>query len=230
MNGSRVHGPFLAALIGFSSGEIPGSDTVFLSKQIQDGRLVGVYVDPDRGSRFYRNLTRFSMDGFDSITYGNSLDRLREQGLKLGKVKNSVPWTRWVALVEHQGGLYAYHPCDFLFHRAWSINDSTAIEWTGEGPFATKVQWQRRSGPGTFRIGYSGEAGSTAELTIRLVDRKKGIAVFQDVPPGGGDTTYSLMIAAETIRSVPLIVNRCPGGKRLEHSFDKPDPRKYLPR
>lgn len=202
-------------------------DTVYLSKQVRDGKLVAVFVDPSRDSRFYRSLTNFSLGSHDSMSYATSLDLLRERGLRLGRVRNLLPWKTWVPLRLHQGTLVVYKPCDFLFHSQWSVNDSTVIEWTGEGPWALKLLWQKRISPQTYRLAYTGEAGRSEELTIHIIDPKKGIAVFQSATDSS-DTTYTLVIAAKTIRSVPLIVNRCPAGKELEFDFPDLDAKKFL--
>ncbi|QQS03520.1 MAG: hypothetical protein IPK50_14575 [Fibrobacterota bacterium] len=203
-------------------------NAVFLSKDTVDGKVVGVYIEPDRNSRLYQKLTIFELNGFDSLDYQYSLDQLRENGLKLERVRNLLPWRQWVNLERYQGKFHAYKPCDFLFHYQWSINDTTLIDWTGEGPFAAKVLGQKKLDAKTYQIRYTGllDQGGT-ELTIHLVDPAKGIAVFRKVS-SIKDTSYLLMIAADKIRSVPLIVNHCPTGKRTEFSFEDLDGKEWM--
>lgn len=204
-------------------------NAVFLSKDTVDGTVVGIYIEPNRNSRQYQKLTIFELNGFDSLSYQNSLDQLREKGVRLGRIRNLLPWRQWVNLERYQGEYYAYKPCDFLVHYQWSINDTTLIDWYGEGPFACKVLWQKKLDAKTYQIRYTGELHRSAELTIRLVDPAKGVAIFRKVS-NPGDTSYRLMIAADKIRSVPLMVNHCPTGKRNEFSFDDLDGKEWMER
>lgn len=201
-------------------------NAVFLSKDTVDGKVVGVYIDPDPNSRQYQKLTRFDLDEFEASGYQSSLDQLRERGLKFERIRNVLPWRQWVSLQRYQGKFYVYKPCDFFVHYQWSINDTTVIDWTGEGPYATKVLGQKKLDARTYQIRYTGEPTQSAELTIRLVDPARGIAVFRDA--GAKDTSYSLMIAADKIRSVPLIANHCPTGKRNEFSFEGVDGKQWM--
>jgi hypothetical protein len=57
---------------------------------------------------------------------------------------------------------------------------------------------------------------------IHIIDDKKGIAVFEE-KNGKEKPYYYLMIAAEKIRSVPLIVNNCKFNKQSELEFEQPD-------
>ena len=203
-------------------------DTVFLSKVVVDGKIVGVFIEPNRNSRQYQKLTYFQLDDFTAPSYQNSLDQLRERGLKLEKGRNILPWRQWVSLERYQGEFHAYKPCDFLFHYQWSINDTTLIDWTGEGPFAAKVLGRKKLDAKTYQLRYIGELDDQGtELTIHLVDPAKGIAVFRKVS-SVKDTSYRLMIAADKIRSVPLIVNHCPTGKRNEFSFEDMDGKEWM--
>lgn len=197
-------------------------NAIVLSEDTAHGKVAGVYIESDRNSRLYRELTDFGLDGFSGSAYRNSMEELRRRGLKPKRSRNVLPWRQWVNLEWYKGEFHAYKPCDFLVHYQWSITDTTLIDWTGEGAFGTMVLSQKKLGPGTFRILYTGEPNQSAELTIHLVDTTRGVAVFRHVS-GIKDTTYRLMIAAPKIRSVPLIVNHCPTGKRHEFSFEEPD-------
>lgn len=193
-----------------------------LAEDTAHGTVPGVYFEPDRNSRLYRELTNFELGDFRGPAYRNSMEQLRRRGLKLKPIRNVLPWRQWVKLERYKGEFHVYKPCDFFVHYQWSINDTTLIDWTGEGAFGTMVLSQRKLDAKTFQILYTGEPKQSAELTIHLVDQARGIAVFRYVW-SPKDTSYRLMIAAAKIRSVPLIVNHCPTGKRGEFSFDEPD-------
>lgn len=193
-----------------------------LSKDTAHGSVPGVYIEPDRNSPLYQELTGFQLDNFRALSYRNSMDGLRQRGLKPERSRIILPWRQWVSLERYKGGFYVYKPCDFFSHYGWSINDTTVIDWTGEGAFATMVLSQKKLDANTYQVRYTGAPNQSAELIIHLVDRARGIAIFR-YPSGTKDTTYRLMIAALKIRSVPLIVNHCPTGKRGEFSFEEPD-------
>ena len=214
--------PIVLGVVHSLAAKDTAKNAPLLSKDTVLGKSEGFYIEPDRNSPLYRKLTDFELDVSGASTYRNSIDQLREKGLKLERVPAVLPWRQWVTLEQYKGEFYAYKPCDFLFHYQWSINDTTVIDWTGEGPFGAGVLSQKKRNAKTYQIRYTGEPNRSAELTIHLVDKARGIAVFRDVS-STKDTTYRLMIAAPMIRSVPLIVNHCPTGKRVEYSFEEPD-------
>jgi hypothetical protein len=139
----------------------------------------------------------------------------------LTKAKPIIPWTNWVTLKQHKGQYYAYHPCDFLFHFRQSINDTTFIDWTGEGPVANKILEQKKIDSKTYEFILTGIYDQDRILIIHILDKKKGIAIFEE--KRGKDRNVYLMIADDKIKSVPIIVNHCPTQKQTELEFDAID-------
>ena len=203
-------------------GQSVGNDTTFIFKATVDGELQTIFIDNNKDSRFYDNISHFNFQYFDKDSYKISTDYFKENKLTLSKEKPVIPWTNWVILKQYKGNFYAYHPCDFLFHFRQSINDTTFIDWTGEGPVANKIIDQKKIDSKTYEYKLTGIYDQERKITIHIIDFKKGIAVFEQTA-NGIDKRYYLMIAANKVKSVPIIVNHCPTQKQSELEFDKTD-------
>jgi hypothetical protein len=120
-------------------GQNIAKDTTFIFKDTVDGELQTIFIDNNKESTFYDRIANFNFLHFDNDSYKYSTDYFKEQNITLTKVKPVITWTNWVTLEQYKGKYYAYHPCDFLFHFRQSVNDTTFIDWTGEGPVANNV-------------------------------------------------------------------------------------------
>jgi len=204
-------------------GQTNQKDTTFLLKETVDGELHTIFIDNNKSSKFYPDILDFKFGRFDKESYTSSLDYLKENNQPLIKKKPLIPLTTWVTLKQYKGQLYAYHPCDFLFHFRQSINDTTFIDWTGEGPVANKIVNSKKIDSKTYEFHLVGIYDKEQKLTIHIIDNKKGIAVFEQLSSNATDKRYYLMIAADKIKSVPIIVNYCPTQKQMELEFETPD-------
>ena len=210
-------------------GQSVVKDTTFLFKKTVDGELQTIFIDNNKDSKAYNKICRFTFQHFDNESYKYSTDYLRENKLTLSKVKPVIPWSNWVTLKQYKNKFYAYHPCDFLFHFRQSVNDTTFIDWTGEGPEASKIIEQKKIDDKTYEFKLTGISAQDRKIAIHIIDTKKGIAVFEQTT-NGTDKRYYLMIAADKIKSVPIIVNHCPTQKQTEQDFDKTDFKTLLTR
>lgn len=127
-----------------------------------------------------------------------------------------------MTLKQHNDEFYVYHPCDFIFHFKQSVNDTTFIDWTGEGPVANKIIEQRKIDNKTYEFILTGIYDNERKVIVHIIDFKKGIAIFEQIT-NKSEKTFYLMIAAETIKSVPIIVNQCQKYKQKELEFKEPD-------
>lgn len=203
-------------------GQSIQKDSTFIHKDTINGKLQSIFIDNNKDSEFYNKISHFNFGKFDNDNYKYSTDYLKKNKLALVKTKPTISWTNWVALKQYKGSFYAYHPCDFLFHFKQSINDTTFIDWTGEGPIANKIIEQKKIDNKTYEIRLTGIHDQDRKIIIHIIDRKKGIAVFEQTT-NGADKLYYLMIAADKIKNVPIIVNHCPTQKQSELEFDKTD-------
>jgi len=208
-------------------GQIVGKDTTFIFKDTVDGELQTIFIDNSKESKFYDHISHFNFQHFDNDSYKYSTDYFKEQKITLTKAKPVIPWTNWVTLKQYMGQYYAYHPCDFLFHFRQSINDTTFIDWTGEGPVANKIIEQKKIDNKTYEFKLTGIYDLDRKVIVHIIDLKKGIAVFEQTT-NETDKKYYLMIAADKIKSVPIIVNHCPTQKQTELQFDKTDSKTLL--
>jgi hypothetical protein len=149
------------------------------------------------------------------------LDYLRENNLTLIKKTPVIPQTKWVKLIQYKGTFYAYSPCDLYSHYKISINDTTFLDWTGEGPDANKIINQKKIDDKTYEFQLTGIGKKNRKLIIHIIDNKNGIAVFEETSYNLNERYYYLMIAADKIKTVPLIVNNCETYKQNELCFYK---------
>lgn len=203
-------------------GQNVGKDTTFIFKDRVDGELQTIFIDNKKDSKFYDSISHFNFQHFDNDSYKYSTDYFKEQKLTLTKTKPVIPWKNWVTLKQYKGKLYVYHPCDFLFHFRQSVNDTTFIDWTGEGPVANKIIEQKKIDSKTYEFKLTGIYDHDRKIIIHIIDLNKGIAVFEQIN-SGTDKIFYLMIAADKIKSVPIIVNHCPTQKQTELQFDEPN-------
>jgi hypothetical protein len=196
-------------------------DTIFILKDTVEGHVQTIFIDDNRESLLYEEISHFEFQHFDKISYNNSIDYFKEHNITLTKAKPVIPLTNWVTLKQYKGQYYVYHPCDFLFHFQQSINDTTFIYWTGEGPVANKIIEQKKINSGTYKFLLTGINDHNRSLIIHILNKKKGIAIFEEKV--GERRTVYFMIAANKIRRVPIIVNHCPKQKQLELEFDAID-------
>jgi hypothetical protein len=204
-----------------ASGQLK-TDTLYIRKDSLRGFSQSLFFETNRNSVFYDNITSFEFGMFDEESYENSLDYLKTNEIRLTKQKMILPSTNWITLKQYNGQFYAYHPCDFIAHYKVSINDSTYIDWTGEGPVANKIISQRKLNNTNYELMLTGLYSQDRVITIHVIDNARGIAVFEE-KTSPDDKNYYLMIMKERIKSVPFIVNNCETYKQTELLFEEPD-------
>lgn len=219
-----------AIIISLTFPAFGQADTVFIQKDSLLGTAQSIFFNNNPNSKFYDKINEWSFLTFDNQNYQNSIDFLKENKLILTKKTPVIPQTKWVTLKQYKGAFYAYCPCDFYSHYRISINDTTFIEWTGEGPEANKIVAQKKIDNKSNEFQLTGIAKKNRKLTIHIIDGKKGIAVFEETNSNANKSYYYLMVAADKIKTVPLIVNNCEVGKQRELVFDEPNFRKLLKR
>lgn len=198
-------------------------DTIFIQKDSLLGTAQSIFFENNSNSKFYDNINYWNFLTFDNESYKYSMDFLKENNLKLIKKKTVIPQTKWITLKQYKGAFYVYHPCDFYSHYRISINDTTFIDWTGEGPEANKIITQKKIDDKTYEFQLSGITNKNRKLIIHIIDNKKGIAVFEETSDNSKERYYYLMVASDKIKNVPLIVNNCETYKQIELRFDKPN-------
>ncbi len=146
-------------IIGFAFplfGQTNLNDTIFIQKDSVLGTAQSIYFDNNRNSKFYDKINYWNFLQFDNESFKYSTDYLKENKQILIKKKPEIPMTKWVTLKQYKGNFYAYHPCDFYTHFRASINDTTYIDWTGEGPVANRILNQKKINDNTYEFKLTG--------------------------------------------------------------------------
>jgi hypothetical protein len=211
----------------YSSGQARKADTTFLLKETSNGICHAIFVDENKTSKFYKQISDFTFYNYDKDNFNSSLKYLKEKHISLSrKVITQVP-KKWIPLYQYKNKLYLYYPCDFYFHFIYNITDTAFIDYTGEGPVANKIIDFKIINDTTFQFQLTAVTNPTRSLIIHVIDRNRGVAVFEEKTQENGKHFY-LMVSADKIKSFPVIVNYCPSQKQDEFQFDKPNYYKLL--
>ncbi len=203
------------------------NDTIFLLKENYKGIYHSIFIDTDKNSKFYNQISDFSFSEFDKDSYNYSMEYFNENNILLTKtIIKDIP-KEWICLKFYKGEFYSYKPSDFYTHYQASINDTTFIDHTGEGPVANKILSFSKTDSITFEFKLNGLYNKERDLVVHIIDEKNGIAVFEEKTTEQ-DSFYYLMISAEKVRNLPIIVNYCETQKQIEFHFDEPDYKKLL--
>jgi len=208
-------------------GQQSKQDTIFIRKDSLKGVSQSIFIETNKNSKFYKNITSFKFGMFDKESYDESLDYLKKNKIKLKKQKTFLLSKKWIALKLYSEQFYAYYPCDFYSYYQVSVNDTTYIDWTGEGPIANKILSQKKLNDTTFKIKVTGILEQDRTITINIIDKPRGIAVFTEETAQNGKKQF-LMIMADQIKTVPFIVNNCETSKQSELKFEEPNFDKLL--
>ena len=219
---------FILAIVGLTFyqtvvGQKRTADRTFLLREPDHS----IFIDNSKTSKFYESISDFKFDKFDKDSYGYSLQYLKDHGLKLTKTNLKDVPKSWIILKYYKKKFYTYHPSDFYSHYKISITDTAFIDYGGEGPMANKIISYKKVDDQTFSFGLTGVERPKRKLTIHIIDKQNGIAIFEQLTDDK-DKQYYLMIDARKIRQLPIIVNYCKTQKQMEFDFDEPDFRKLL--
>lgn len=212
---------FVSLLITVHSfGQAP--DTVFLLKENKGGVFHAIFIDSNKQSRYYSEISNFAFDDFDHDSYDNSLRYLKNNGIRLMRQPVKGISKQWVVIKQYKNNFYAYRPSDFMYHYKISITDTSFVDYTGEGPTASKIVSFSKVDDATYKFRLTGLNAKERDLTIYIIDKQKGIALFCEA-------NYSyLMIPVQNVRDIPIIVNYCATQKQVEFQFDMPDYNKLI--
>ena len=218
---------FICAISHPAFGQVKKEENNYIYKDSIKGFSQSVFFETNKQSLFYRNINSFALSDFDKDSYTNSLKHLRLNKISLTKKKTIVPSKEWITLKQYKGKFYVYHPCDFYHFYKMSINDSTYIDWTGEGALANRIVSQRKINDSTFEVKTTGISVKYRTIRITLIDIARGIAIFEEITRNKSPK-YFLMIMADKIETVGFIVNNCETEKQFELNFERPDFNKLL--
>lgn len=203
------------------------NDTLFFLRQQSPDYFHQIFVDTNPSSSYFNLVARFEFNEFDQDTYQRSLDYLKTNRLRLKKhVYADLPLA-WTQLQTYKGKLYVYSPADFYFHYKVKITDSVLMDWGGEGPEAQYIHSFRKIDPFNYVFILHSASYTKRELTIRIIDQEKGIAIFRDKRTAAWAKNESIyyypMVDIRKMRQTALLVNTCDYQKQRELDFDQVD-------
>ena len=138
-----------------------------------------IFIDINKKSEFYTYVSDFKIANFDIDSYKRSLKYLYSKKLFPKKLSLKDLSREWVMLETYKGKIYVYSPADFYFHYKVKLTDTLFIDWSGEGPEATYIQNFTKLNSSTYKFILKSQSSSHKELTIKYIDKEKGIALFQ---------------------------------------------------
>lgn len=200
-------------------------DTIFLSREFaSDGekeRYRVVFIDTSRRSANYRLLSGISLDKEQLAAFKQSISKLKRHGPLQRKRLTGLP-LRWVPLYMYKNKYYLYKPSDTRkYLRAW-FTDSVFVENRGAAVLGSRIVSVAKEKPGSTRVLLRNENNEEGALVIHMIDRQRGIAVFENIGSREG-SQYVLMVDVRRLQRFPVIVQYNEDGKGPEFTFDKID-------
>ena len=240
LNSCNIHSQKLETI----KEDLQYSDTVFLvNEYIYDSitRYI-VYIEPDKSSEYYNRIGNFNLKrekyyviiNDDSIyifmnnrlydynyTYEDE-DDFKEVFITLKKKKTpkNLP-TKWVPLYLYNNEYYLYAPCEWTIPK-YNITD-TLLMYYGwmDGLYGFSYDTIIQKSNNHYSI-QNIKGFHNTEINIYIIDKAKGIAVFEF-----DNYKPSLYVDAEKIRNFPIIVCECTE-KYEEYEFPDIDIKKLI--
>ncbi len=217
---------FLLAILVFSGcsfaqTKAASKDTVFLLSETKWGAYHSVYIDPDKSSKVYDWIVSFKFDKTEKKYYQKTIDDLKSKppGAFVRHQLYDLP-RQWCLLYTYKSNYYLYSPCDYIGNYRAAISDTTYIDYYGDGTIPSRINSLKKVDDFTYKIVKTDYSEKPETIIIHLIDKKRGIAVFE-LP--GEKYPYSLMVSVHTARTFPVIVHSCETQKQTEYDFPKPD-------
>ncbi len=203
-------------------------DTSFIFKNTANGVYHVIFIEQKPDSKYYNWIADLNFKQLEQKNYSTSIKSL--------KGKNSRPMTkydlgdlprRWCLLFQYKGQFYLYSPSDYLFNYNIAVTDSTYVICSSDSPPPKRITAFTKPNATTYQFKLSGY-NTQENIRIHMVDRKRGIAVFEK-PLAGPKQRYWFMVQADKVKNFPMIVNYCKTQKQLEFDgFDKVDFAKWI--
>lgn len=222
---------FLFLLSGFLSsiscvGQKSKTDTVFIFRENKT-YYHAVFIEKNKKSHYYNDLIMKKNSPWDSSLYKENVSLLKEKTGVLQQNKIKTINKNWYPLYLYKGNYFVYYPSDGAYNGWISINDSIFLNYAAGEMIPEAITKVNRESSALFRIATIKLSGDVGAIYFHLIDKEKGIAVFEfvdEAPPN----RYRLMIDSRKIKKIPLIINYCQEQKQEEFEFDKPDYEKII--
>jgi hypothetical protein len=184
-------------------------DTILLEKPhgsiyITNDTTVKYYewLVPGRGSDDYTQIYRTEMQAvLDS-------NRIRTKHVSLGDLPRE-----YAPLHFYNGNFYVYSPSDWMSHFNNVLTDSVIIRLeTDPANFVDVIRGFERLSPASARFRITNYE-DTRFLVIRIVDKKRGIAIWEYQDNNGKMTSRDLRVDVRKVKQFPMIICDCGDAK-----------------
>lgn len=173
-----------------------------------------IYIDPNKSSVYYERLGDFSLSQRDSHLDSLAKRKTIPEGLPL----------EWLPLYQYNDNYYLYAPCQWLINKYKITGKHLIVYGSMEGIFGLSYNRLIQNANRSFSIkGAKGFFFSQFDITIYLIDKKQGLAVFEFKSTEENSTYYRLMVDANKARLFPVIVHECPDMLAYDYDFEQPD-------
>ena len=193
---------------------------------LYEGKEQTIFIDNINNSEFKNKRADFSFNEFDKQAYQYSLESIKKNNIFLNKFDAKDLPKRWIELFQYKGEFYTYYYCDFCDDYRLEFRKNMLLETTCEGLNIISINLLKKENSKTFTFERITELNDKRKVIIHIIDKEKGIAVFESEI--NGEVSYKLMLDVTKINQYPMIVNDCKSKQSEFRDFEEPDFKKLL--
>lgn len=193
----------LVCLVSFA--QKTSVDTVFLSRQMRDGKWYSkVYIEKKKNSSRYTSLRSFGSRSSAAAS-------------------KPFPFGKWIELKQYKDRMYLYYPCEMGANNFRAEISKTHYFLSRIEDDNAPITSLHRVKPWhyTFDASMPGTGQKQKQkVNIYQLDKEKGIAIIEQL--GAAPERFYLVVSADKMANYPLIVHDY-NAKTDEYSFTPPD-------
>jgi hypothetical protein len=204
------------------------NDTTFLLREIDSNLYHAIFIENNKSSQYYDWISDFKlMNSYTRYRLPSSASENNTNSKSFTKFPvNDLP-NKWCPLYFYNDKYYLYSPCDYMNNVTFSINDSTFIYYSSEGPEGSIIKSLDRPDSNTYKFEVISLYLPRKNIIIHFIDRDRGIAIFE-YPDEPKEYRYHFHVDAEKVKDFPIIVNYSKTCKQSEYRFPRPDYEKLI--
>ena len=215
----------ISSLLWFSMSFAQQPDTTFLFRNDKNGVYHAVFVDTTGTADAYSWIAQ-SMR-IDTLMYEEAIAREKKE---IGVVKkNQIPLAEsWFSLHQFKGKFYVYSPSEPYYNLYVKFTDSTMIiNYFDDGLRPSLITSVSKIQKNKLEIRSQGDLSSMNRMIIHFLTTERDVAIFE-FPDSQLENKYALMVAENSLRKFPIIVNYCETDRVGKWNFEEIDFQKLL--
>lgn len=185
------------------------NDTLFLVREInrndssrydQDGSIIYfcMFIDKDTSSAYYKSVLDYHFKKITPLSFfkpNNDIDK--------GAMRQ-IP-QKWYPVKRYKGKFYIFSS---QWYNKTMLTDTALIQSGMEGAFSESLNLFKKIDDHTFQLRATSRNNKTVNLCIHIINRSKGLAVFEYIDETDNEHDYWLMVDADKITSCfPLVAS-----------------------